>query len=269
MKDYILGSSNREFKRLGLQSKIFERESLQTLKLAGIAVGMRCADIGCGTGDVTFMMAKLVGGKGSVIGIDRNSDVIEVCNRRAKKERLTNVKFLVGDIYDNELSEGSFDLVFSRFLFQHLEQPKSAIREMMKLVVPNGTVVAEENDQGTWLVYPPSSAFEKLRHAYVDLLRLANCDELIARKLYSLFLECGLDAAVGAYSICIPMRGPFKKIGILVAKSLEPRILKAKLTAESEFLQMVEELEEYARRRDGLALYATTFRVWGKKMKRK
>lgn len=265
MKDYILGSSEREFKRLNLQSEIFEQESLQTLRLAGIKPGMRCADIGCGTGDVTFMMAKLVGKKGSVIGIDRNSDVIELCNRKAKKERFANVKFIVGDIYDNELSKESFDLVFSRFLFQHLEEPKRAIREMMKLVVPNGTVVAEENDQDTWLIYPPSSAFEKLRHAYVDLLRLANCDELIARKLYSLFLECRLDASVGAYSICIPMRGPFKKMGILVAESLEPRILKAKLMTEKEFLQMMDELEAYARRGDGLALYATTFRVWGKK----
>ena len=201
MKDYILGNSEKEFKRLSLQSKIFEQESLQTLKLAGIKPGMRCADIGCGTGDVTFMMAKLVGKKGSVIGIDRNSDVIELCNKKAKKERLANIKFLVGDIYDNELSKESFDIVFSRFLFQHLEEPKRAIREMMKLVVPNGTVVAEENDQDTWLIYPPSSACEKLRHAYVDLLRLANCDELIARKIYSLFLECGLDASVGACSI--------------------------------------------------------------------
>ncbi|MFY3739711.1 MAG: ubiquinone/menaquinone biosynthesis C-methylase UbiE [Candidatus Nitrosomirales archaeon] len=265
MKDYILGNSEKEFKRLSLQSQIFEKESLQTLRLAGIKTRMRCADIGCGTGDVTFMMAKLVGKKGSVIGIDQNSSVIELCNKKAKKERLTNVKFLVGDIYDNGLSKDSFDLVFSRFLFQHLEEPKKAVREMMKLVVPNGTVVAEENDQDTWLIYPPSSAFEKLRHAYVDLLRLAKCDELIARKLYSLFLECGLDASVGAYSICIPMRGPFKKMGILVAESLEPTILKAKLMAEKEFLQMMDELEAYARRRDGLALYATTFRVWGKK----
>ena len=265
MKNYILGSSEKEFKRLSLQSQIFEQESLQTLRLAGIKPGMRCADVGCGTGDVTFMMAKLVGRKGSVIGIDRNSDVIELCNKKAKKERLANIKFLVGDIYDNELRRESFDLVFSRFLFQHLEEPKRAIREMMKLVVPNGTVVAEENDQDTWLIYPPSSAFEKLRHAYVDLLRLANCDELIARKIYSLFSECGLDASVGAYSICIPMRGPFKKMGILVAESLEPRILKAKLMAEKEFLQMMDELEAYARRKGGLALYATTFRVWGKK----
>jgi ubiquinone/menaquinone biosynthesis C-methylase UbiE len=265
MKDYILGSSGKEFKRLNLQSQIFEQESLQTLKLAGIKSGMRCADIGCGIGDMTFMMAKLVGKNGSVIGIDRNDAVIHVCKKRAEKENVSNVKFFVGDIYDNELGKNSFDLVFSRFLFQHLEEPKRALKEMMKLAVAKGTIVAEENDQGTWLTYPPSSAFEKLRHAYVDLLKLSDCDEFIARKLYSLFMECGLNADVGAYSVCIPMRGPFRRMGILVAESLKPRILKAKLMSEREFLQMKIELEAYAKRSNGLALYATTFRVWGKK----
>ncbi|MGH9923490.1 MAG: class I SAM-dependent methyltransferase, partial [Nitrososphaerales archaeon] len=209
MKDYILGSSNREFKRLKLQSQIFEQESLQTLKLAGIEPGMRCADIGCGIGDVTFMMAKMVGQKGTVIGIDRNSDVIEVCKKRAKKENVKNAKFFVGDVYDNELSKNSFDLVFSRFLFHHLKEPKGALKAMIKLVIAGGTVVVEENDHDTWLTYPFSSALEKLRRVYVELLRLSNCDDLIARKLYKLFFECGLKASVGSYSICIPMDGPY------------------------------------------------------------
>lgn len=265
MKDYILGSSGREFKRLDLQSQIFEQESLQTLKLAGIKSGMRCADIGCGIGDMTFMMAKLVGKNGSVIGIDRNSDVIEVCKQRAKKENVSNVRFFVGDIYDNELSKNSFDLVFSRFLFQHLEEPKRALKAMMKLAIAGGMVVAEENDHDTWLTYPHSPGLEKLRRAYVEMLRLSNCDELIARKLYNLFFECGLNASVGSYSICIPMNGAYNMIAILTAESLKTRVLKAKLMSEAEFREMMAELRDYARQKNGLALYAMTFRVWGKK----
>jgi len=265
MKDYVLGSSEREFKRLSLQSKIFEQESLQTLRLAGIKPGMRCADIGCGIGDVTFMMAKLIGKSGSVIGIDRNSDVIEICNQRAKKERLVNARFFVGDIYDNKLSKNSFDLVFSRFLFQHLGEPKRAIKEMMKLVIAGGTVVAEENDHDTWLTYPPSSGLEKLRRVYIESLRLSNCDALVARKLYKLFLECGLNPSVGSYTICIPMHGPYNMVGILTAESLKPRILEAKLMSEAAFREMMAELRGYSRQKDALALYAMTFRIWGKK----
>jgi len=265
VKDYILGSSNKEFKRLDLQAQIFEKESLQTLQLAGIRSGMHCADIGCGIGDMTFMMAKLVGKSGSVIGIDRNSDVIEVCKKRAAKENITNVKFFVGDVYDNELSKDSFDLVFSRFLFQHLEEPKRALKAMTKLVTVGGMVVAEENDHDIWLTYPSSAGLEKLRRVYVDLLGLSNCDELIARKLYKLFSECGLNASVGSYCICIPMNGPYNTIGMLTAESLKPRILKAKLMSEAEFIEMMAELQNYTKQKDALALYALTFRVWGEK----
>jgi ubiquinone/menaquinone biosynthesis C-methylase UbiE len=265
MEDYALGSSAREFKRLALQSQMFEQETLETLKLAGIKRGMHCADIGCGRGDVTFMMAKLVGRRGSVIGIDTNHDIIKLCKRRAKKENVTNVKFVVGDIYDNELKKNSFDIVFSRFLFQHLMEPKKAVKAMMKLLVSEGTVVAEENDHDIWLTYPPSSGIEKLRRAYVSLLRRLNCDELVARKLYKIFLECGLNANVGSYSICIPMDGPYNMVGMLTAESLKPRILEAKLMSEAEFREMMIELQSYAKQRTGFALYALTFRVWGKK----
>jgi len=254
-----------EQRRLGIQSAIFENETRRTLKLAGIKSGMHCVDIGCGYGDVSFMMAKLVGQNGSVIGIDAKKNVIEACKERAKKENATNVRFLVGDIYDNRLDNNSFDFVFSRFLFQHLAEPKKALNEMIKLVKPRGIIAAEENDHGIWLSYPPSPGFEKLRRVYIDLLRSYSCDELIARKLYGLFLNAGLNANVGAYSICIPMREPFNVMGILLAKVLKPKIRKAKLMSEKELRQMISELKKYAKTKDGLALYALTFRVWGHK----
>lgn len=262
---YILGSGKKEIERLRFQSLIFERETTLTLKLAGIKSGMHCADIGCGIGDVSFIMAKLVGKKGSVIGIDANNDVIELCKKMTRHENVSNIKFCVGDIYDNGLDKSSFDLVFSRFLFQHLTESEKALKEMIKLVKKGGTIAAEENDHGIWLSYPPSPAFENLRHTYVALLKLSNCDELIARKLYGLFLNAGLDTNVGVYSICIPMCKSFNIMGILVAEVLKPRILNEKLMSEKEFRQMMFELNKYARRKDGLALYALTFRVWGRK----
>lgn len=262
---YILGGTKRELARLKIQSAIFEKETLQTLKQAGIKSGMRCIDIGCGIGDVSFMMAKLVGQNGSVIGLDANKYVIEFCKKKARKQNVTNIKFFVGNIYDNTLNKNSFDFIFSRFLFQHLAEPKRALEEMKKLAVKGGTIAAEENDHGMWLSYPPSSGYEKLRRAYVDLLRLSKCDELIARKLYALFLDAGLNADVRAYSVCIPMSRPFSILGILVAEVLKSKILETKLMSEKEFRQMIIELKDYMGRKDGFALYALTFRVWGKK----
>jgi len=262
---YILGSARKELERLKIQSAVFARETLQTLKLAGIKKGMHCVDIGCGIGDVSFMLAELVGKDGSVTGLDANKDVIEFCKKRAEKENATNIKFFVGNVYDNTLKNNSFDFVFSRFLFQHLADPRKALREMIKLARNGGVIAAEENDHGMWLSYPPSSGYEKLRNAYVGLLRLAKCDELVARKLYSLFLDAGLNANVGVYSICIPMSKPSSIVGVLIAEILKPKVLEAGLMAEKEFRSMLADLQSYTKKNNALALYALTFRVWGKK----
>lgn len=265
MEQYILGSSRKELERLRFQSRIFEAETLRTLQLSGIRPGMRCVDVGCGLGDSTFMIANLVGKDGTVIGIDPNIDVIEMCRKQSDKEKIKNVEFLAADVYNNKLKKNSFDFVFSRFLFQHLVEPKKALREMIKLAADGGIVAAEENDHAMWLTYPPSIGFEKLRCVYVDLLRLSNCDELIARKLYGSFLDHGLATHVGAYSICVPMEKPFDRLGIMVAEVLKSKILKLKVMSEKEFRQMMAELKQYARIKSGLALYAITFRIWGKK----
>jgi ubiquinone/menaquinone biosynthesis C-methylase UbiE len=42
------------------------------LLAAGLTSGMRCLDVGCGAGDVSLALARLVGESGSVKGIDQD-----------------------------------------------------------------------------------------------------------------------------------------------------------------------------------------------------
>lgn len=263
---YILKSGNVEVKRLALQALLFEKETMHTLKLAGIKPGMNCIDLGCGIGDVSLMMAELVGPDGTVIGLDANSDLIKACEKRASEQNVNNAKFLCGSVYDTGLGEGTFDFVFSRFLFQHLKEPKSAVKEMIRIASVDGTVAAEENDHGSWISYPELPQFETLRQLYVNLLKLGGCDELIARKLYKIFFDAGLNPQVAAYSMCVPMnREPFNKIGIMIAEVLKPKILALGIVSEKEFNDLILAAKHYIEDPSGIALYALTFRVWGKK----
>jgi 2-polyprenyl-3-methyl-5-hydroxy-6-metoxy-1,4-benzoquinol methylase len=45
--------------------------------------GMRALDLGCGIGDASLRIAKLVGPTGLVVGVDESADVIDVAQRRA------------------------------------------------------------------------------------------------------------------------------------------------------------------------------------------
>jgi ubiquinone/menaquinone biosynthesis C-methylase UbiE len=54
----------------------------QLLIDAGISAGMRVLDVGCGSGDVAFLLGSLVGSTGEVIGIDHDADALASARKR-------------------------------------------------------------------------------------------------------------------------------------------------------------------------------------------
>jgi ubiquinone/menaquinone biosynthesis C-methylase UbiE len=262
-----LGSSDTEFQRLYLQSLTFENETTHTLRLAGIGAGMKCLDMGCGFGDTTFLMSKLVGHDGKVLGMDVNPECIEMAKRKLKASGINNIEFAVGNAYDTGLKESSFDLIFSRFLFQHLKDCNAVIEEMSRIVLESGTICTEELDHGLWISYPEEPAIDSLRKCYIRLLEIYGSDPYIARKLYKIFLETNLKPNVSAYSICVPMiKEPHNALGVKIAEVLKDKIVKNDLMSIQDFDVMLKGLVDYSRTPDGMVMYAITFRVWGKKI---
>jgi len=226
---------------------------------------MRCVDLGCGVGDTAFLLAKLVGGKGHVTGIDISENAIGTCKRRMKEEKRTNLEFFVRSVYDTKLKEHSFDLVFSRFMFQHLKDPEKAILEMSRIAKKNGVLAIEELDHGHWLCYPPEPSLEELRKMYVKLLRMNGADPFIARKLYKIFTDLDFQPNVSAYTVTLTTdKKPFNTLGMQLAATLEPQIMRNGLMSKKEFGRMSERILKYSANPHGLVLYATGFRVWSK-----
>ena len=67
---YVLGHNDNELDRLTTQARMLEPFTRQLLVEAGIRPGMRVLDVGCGSGDVSFLAANLVGPNGRVVGVD-------------------------------------------------------------------------------------------------------------------------------------------------------------------------------------------------------
>jgi ubiquinone/menaquinone biosynthesis C-methylase UbiE len=262
---YVLGTSDNELERLRIQSALFEKQTIETLNLAGIQRGMSCLDVGCGQGHTSLLISQLVGRSGKVVGMDINEDNIKTCNTKVGHNN-KKLKFIVGDICKSMLDESSFDLVYSRFLFQHLPDPGKALERLLRLTADEGIVVLEELDQGLWLSYPTDPNLRKLQKAYVNLLKLSGSDPYIARKLYGIYLKTGLKPNVSGYSVCIPMNDKsFNMMGVLTAKVLKSNILKNNLMTSIEFSRMLNGLKKYALNPTGLVLYALTFRIWARK----
>jgi tRNA A58 N-methylase Trm61 len=80
--DYILGHTVTEQLRLIRQAKFLAPATEHFFRDAGIVSDMRVLDIGCGMGDVTMLVAQVVGPGGRVVSIDVDQASIETAQRR-------------------------------------------------------------------------------------------------------------------------------------------------------------------------------------------
>ena len=89
---------------------------------AGLRGGMRVADLGCGVGMVTALLAELVGPDGHVVGIDASGAQLAQARERLNGSG-ANTSFVEASATDTGLPPESFDLVYCRFLLIHLADP--------------------------------------------------------------------------------------------------------------------------------------------------
>jgi ubiquinone/menaquinone biosynthesis C-methylase UbiE len=101
--------------------------------------GGRCIDIGCGFGDTTQTMAKLVGPQGFALGTDSSPQFIEDSRREAAEAGVTNVEFEVADTQTAHW-EPTFDYAYSRMGTQFFAMPVPAMRAIRGALVPGGVL---------------------------------------------------------------------------------------------------------------------------------
>ena len=116
--------------------------------------GQRVLDIGCGFGDTTQRIARMVAPGGDAVGVDAAPRFIEDARREAAQAGVENARFLVCDVQEGLAGEDGFDLAFSRFGTMFFANPVVALRHVRDSLKPGGELVMvvwrrrEEND---WL----------------------------------------------------------------------------------------------------------------------
>lgn len=111
------------------------------LERADARPGERALDVACGTGLVTFALAKAVGSEGHVIGTDISDGMIE--HARAAGERLArSVEFHRMDAEHLDFPDAHVDIAVSALGLMYVPQPERAIAEMFRVLRPGGRLVA-------------------------------------------------------------------------------------------------------------------------------
>src|SRR5215468_3616220 len=90
---YALGTADTERDRLIRQAQWLAPYTERFFREAGIGPAQRVLDLGSGVGDVSLLVASLVGPSGEVVGVERDPRSIARAQARVADAGLHNVSF--------------------------------------------------------------------------------------------------------------------------------------------------------------------------------
>jgi SAM-dependent methyltransferase len=263
--DYVLAAGTRAVDRLRLLDQIFGPASRQLLTRIGLPSSRHIAEIGCGTGLMTLWMAKQVGIGGSVSAVDNSDAQLKVAAESASAAGLQNISFHAASADNTQLPRGFFDLVYSRFLMCHLTNPVAALKEMMGLLKPDGTLVCEDFEMSAVGTAPPTDAYRRLIEVSRAVDRQGEIDSDIGAKLHTLFVEAGCaDPEVAVHQPAF-LRGEPKKFWSITLREAESAIASQGIACADEIDSLCTDLERIAQDDSVLVLVARVYQVWCRK----
>jgi demethylmenaquinone methyltransferase/2-methoxy-6-polyprenyl-1,4-benzoquinol methylase/phosphoethanolamine N-methyltransferase len=132
----------------------------ETLHHAQLSAGEQVLDIGCGTGVLTQLAAKVVGSAGEVIGVDPSAQMITLARKNASRSQ-SQAKFKLGVIEKLPFKNKRFDVVLSSLMLHHLpsELKREGLAEIYRVLKPGGRLLAVDLDRPGhflwWLIVWP------------------------------------------------------------------------------------------------------------------
>ena len=189
MARYVIRGGRAGYERLQLLAKVWSPSTSDLFDRVGIAKGSRCLDVGCGGGEVTFEIARRVGPGGRVTGIDMDEIKLDLGREAALSRTLGNVEFSTATDVSDWHETNVYELVYCRFLLEHLSCPLELLSNMWAAVAPGGALVVEDADFGALFCDPPNDGFAFWSRSNCTILERRGGDPLLGRKLYRYFLE--------------------------------------------------------------------------------
>lgn len=102
------------------------------------------------------------------------------------------VVFTRGDAHRLPFRARTFDLVYTRYLLEHIGDPATVLAEMCRVLRRGGRIAVQENDISLQRTDPPCPNFEAVWSQFAILQQRLGGDALIGRRLFGLFKRAGL-----------------------------------------------------------------------------
>lgn len=129
------------------------------------------ADLGCGTGNASELLAPIVS---RVIAVDQSAPMLKAARKRLGDAE--NVEFRRGELEKLPIADGEVDAAVCILVLHHIPEPAAALKEMRRVLKPGGVALVVdmlEHDRVSykhtmghrWLGFPPRRMAEMMTAA--------------------------------------------------------------------------------------------------------
>lgn len=191
----------------------FRHDLYRLLDRLPLPAGGRVLDVPCGSGFYTRRLAERVAGDGRLIAVDASDSYLQQTGERLAELGSNSVEVRKADAYALPFAPGTFDLVWCAQSLISLD-PAAAVRELSRVVKPDGVVAILEEDEFHYLLLPwpvdleaalPAALLAASRAKYGSGTKLAP-----ARRLRPLLTDAGF-GVVRRFTATADRAAPFDR----------------------------------------------------------
>lgn len=180
-----------EIKRLATQAQSGWDKEARMLSWFGLKDGMSMLELGSGPGFITDQLIKLVPNS-PMTCVELDPTLIDKAKAYLKGKPSQPITFIEGSLLETNLPSNQFDFAYARFLFQHLPDPVSAAKEILRLLKPGGKLlICDIDDDLFGLFEPPLPEFKPVLEAFGKAQAARSGDRHIGRKLSDILQTAG------------------------------------------------------------------------------
>ena len=263
--EYVLATGEAATHRLRILHSLYGPGARRVLLRAGLERGMRVADLGCGVGMVTTLLAELVGPDrgGGRSGRQRRADRSSarvVAPRRLERQVHRGERGRHGTTRATHSTSS-----IAAFLLLHLTEPEQALREMHGLLRRDGILVCEDGDLTSAGSHPPS-ALDAFADLWGRLGPTRGLDYTLGRDLFRMIIAANFSSPEITFNQPVVARGESKRFLELSVAEAGPAFLAAGLVTHEELARLLADMQRIAEDETVLAVMPRMSQVWARKL---
>jgi SAM-dependent methyltransferase len=187
-------TSERAEELVAYLGKLAERLAgwrLEDYSRLDVKPGAAVLDVGCGAGEVSLELARLVGPDGHVCAVDVSEAMIAAAKTSAKKAGVS-IDLRVASAYALPFPDEHFDAVRAERVFQHLDDPARALAEMLRVTRKGGRILVMDADHSQHGISLETDWQCRVYEASRASLLAMIANPRIGTRLRGLFVRAGL-----------------------------------------------------------------------------